>query len=211
MVPDLSEPTLVLAMGEVASTPPPRRPAGERAVREALFERLGALGCRPERGAHMAHSGGCVAYLTGTAGRTGVDLEWIRPRDVVALARFAYSKDEARLVSAACAERRLQTFYDLWVLKEAAGKALGLDLFTALARAQFSVEGGVISGELPGCDRWTAQLYAPNPLLRLAHVATTRALEDGCGARRPLACFEWHARADAWTAARWHRIATSAA
>jgi hypothetical protein len=179
-------------------------------VRDALFVRLRTLHCMPARGAHMAHSGGVVAYLTGTAGRTGVDLEWIRPRDVRSLARFAFSAGEARAIEDAPADLRLQSFYDLWVLKEAAGKALGLDLFTALAQVQFRVEGGVISGELPGCRAWTAELYAPHPSLRLAIVGTAPAPGASCGARQPHPCVEWHAPTDAWSAGHWSRIAASA-
>jgi hypothetical protein len=211
MVPALHEPTLILASGAAVAIPPPRCPSAERAVRDALFARLRSLRCMPARGAHLAHSGGVVAYLTGTAGGTGVDLEWIRPRDVRSLARFAYSADEARAIEDAPEALRLQSFYDLWVLKEAAGKALGLDLFTALAQAQFRVEGGVITGELPGCHAWTAALYAPNPWLRVAIVATGRAPAAGCDSAWSPTCVEWHANADAWSPARWRRVAVSGA
>jgi len=211
MVPALHEPTLILATGPPVAIPPPRWPSGERALRDALFARLRSLNCTPARGAHMAHSGGVVAYLTGTAGRTGVDLEWIRPRDVRSLARFAFSAGEARAIENAPGDLRLQSFYDLWVLKEAAGKALGLDLFSALAQAQFRVERGVISGQLPGCPTWTAELYAPHPSLRLAIVGASPASGAGCDGGQPLSCIEWHAPTDAWSPCDWSRIAASAA
>ena len=210
MLPELLEPTLILARGTASAVPPPRDPPGERAVRAALFLRLPTLGCSPQRGAHMAHAGGWVAYLAGAAGGSGIDLEWLRPRDVASLASFAYAPEEARVVGASPGERRLQAFYELWVLKEAAGKALGLDLFTALAQARFCIDGGVIRGELPGCESWAAVLYAPHPALRLAMVRIEGSKRQGIDPGRSPACVEWNAHTDDWRPGNWDVIAATA-
>ncbi|MBS0376091.1 MAG: 4'-phosphopantetheinyl transferase superfamily protein [Proteobacteria bacterium] len=193
-----ARPRLWLAVPPRAPAPPPRR-LGERALRARLVAHLAGRGIALRRGPGVSHAGGHVGYLHDPAG-AGLDLEWIRPRDAVALARRAYSPAEARRLAALPAARQAAAFIELWVLKEAAGKALGLDLFAALARCRFEVSGGRIRGRVPGRRRWCAALYAPRPLLRLAWFAPD-------GGPEPVAV-EWSAATGRERPARWHRIAT---
>ena len=144
----------------------PRRAAGaDRAMRAALLRHLERQGLAAAPGPGLSHAGGYACYLSNPAVQTGLDLEWIRRRDVVSLANFAYAPEEAHRLAALPGEERDAAFVELWVLKEAAAKALGLDLFTALASCVFSVQGGVISGAVPGGVPWRA---ARTSLLRMA-------------------------------------------
>jgi hypothetical protein len=161
-------PVLWLATTEHPRVPPPRARGTDRAVRSALFERLATQGHAPTGGAHLSHAGGYAGYLCGATPSVGIDLEWIRPRDVLALAKFAYAAEEARCIEALPDADRGAAFINLWVLKEAAAKVLDLDLLTALARCRFVIQGAHIEGQLPRAGNWTAWLYAPNPSLRLA-------------------------------------------
>ena len=161
-------PVLWLATTRHLRMPPPRARGPDRAARSALFDRLAAQGHAPTGGAHLSHAGGYAGYLCGATPSAGIDLEWIRPRDVLALAKFAYAAEEAQYIEALADADRGAAFINLWVLKEAAAKVLDLDLLTALARCRFMIRDAHIEGQLPRAGSFTAWLYAPHPLLRLA-------------------------------------------
>jgi len=197
-----ARPRLWLAVPQRAPAPPPRR-RGERELRARLLAHLAGRGVALRRGPGVSHAGGHVGYLHDPSAGTGLDLEWIRPRDAVALARRAYAPAEARRIAALPPARRAAAFVELGVLKEAAGKALGLDLFTALADCRFEVAGGRLRGRVPGRRRWRAALYAPRPLLRLAWFAPDGGLE-------PVAV-EWSAVTGRERPARWRRLAIGGA
>lgn len=198
-------PTLWLAMRDRATEWPGRRRAEERSVREGLFSALRAAGSAPQGGAALSNSGGCVAYLDGALAPVGVDLEWLRPRDFVGLARFAYSAVEAHAIAGLPPAERAGAFYDRWVLKEAAAKCLGLGLFDALAQCRFSISGGAIDGRLPGNARFAARVYAPSPGLRLAWLTVdpNRWVEP--------TCMEWSPDSGLASAAEWPVVASLAA
>ena len=81
----------------------------------------------------LSHSAGHAALLVAPPGmRVGVDLEALRPRDCLRIARFAFHEQELRALEAAAGAERDQMFYVLWTLKEALGKALQLPLLDAL-------------------------------------------------------------------------------
>lgn len=191
-------PRLWLAVPGAGPEPPPRR-NGDRAMRAALAAHLASGGLPLRAGPGLSHSGGHVGYLADPAGRTGLDLEWIRPRDVVALARLAYAKAEARRLAALPEGARQAAFVELWVLKEAAGKALGLELPAALARCQFALAGGRIRATIPGEGRWRAGLCAPRPALRLAWFSL--------GAGPDPVAVEWSAATGRERPARWPAVA----
>lgn len=68
----------------------------------------------------ISHSGPWVACVFTTAGRIGLDIErHTRPRDVLALAEFAFHTDELSWLQSLNAEDRLRAFYWLWTAKEA--------------------------------------------------------------------------------------------
>lgn len=180
--------------------PPPRQPVADRRMRAAFFAFLKAAGIDPTGGAHLSHAGGHVAYLT-EAESAGIDLEWVRVRDVLALAEFAFSPSESASLASLPAEDRAAAFTELWVLKEAAAKLLGLDLFTALARCHFIVRAGQIEALAPCGRNCTAVVWAPTPLLRIAWVAL--------GEVQAPACLEWDQATGKVTDALWRRIAAT--
>lgn len=180
---------LWLALPKRGAEPPPRSPTTDRSTRAALFAHLQSLGLTPGPGPALSHSGGYVAYASQAAGTAGVDLEWVRPRDVLSLATLAYAGDEASALARLPGSERAAAFVDLWVLKEAAAKALRLDLFSALAGCRFSLADGLITGRLPAAQPWRAVVYAPRPALRLAYLELGGpALEP---VANPLPCIEW--------------------
>jgi hypothetical protein len=180
-------PELWLARPPELEGPAFRQRPLERSVRDALLARAGAAQGLAGPGPALSHSGSWVACGKGDSLGAGVDLEWLRPRAVLRLARFSYSADEAAWLAGLPLARRVGAFHELWVLKEAAAKALRLPLFTALAQCRFRLpEGeapgeqsgplsgqlaGQLSGELPGGVPWRAWLYAPRESLRLAWLA----------------------------------------
>ena len=193
--------TIWLAWPTSCLRPPSRAPSADRSAREALFSRLRSAGYLPTGGAHLSHSGGLVAYLCDPTPVSGVDLEWVRKRDVVSLARFAYSQAEAVAIEVMEPSRRCAAFTELWVLKEAAAKALGMDLFSALARCQFRVGDGHIEAQIVGAARVSATIWAPDTALRLAWVGLSDELRP-----RPL-CIDWRLGEDCVSPAAWPLIA----
>jgi len=75
----------------------------------------------------LSHSQGhAVCGLAPEGWRIGVDIERIKPRDVLALADWVCSPYEKRVLGCLGGFRQLQRFYMLWTLKEAFIKAAGL-------------------------------------------------------------------------------------
>jgi len=173
----------------------------ERSVRDALLARAGATRGLAGPGAALSHSGSWVACGAGPALAVGVDMEWLRPRAVLRLARFSYSAEEAGWLAGLPIAQRLAAFHELWVLKEAAAKALRLPLLTALAQCRFRLQAGKLSGHLPGGVPWRAWVYAPREALRLAWLS----LEPG--ALQPLG-LEWLAGEAEPKAAGWPVVAS---
>ena len=60
------------------------------------------------------------------------------------------------------------TFYELWTLKEAFGKALQLPLLDALRQCRFVDAGLGRRADVPTDRHWRATVFAPRPQLRLA-------------------------------------------
>ena len=193
--------TIWLASPTSCLRPPIRSPAADRSTREALFSRLKTAGYSPTGGGHLSHSAGFAAYLCDATPVSGLDLEWVRERDVVSLARFAYSEAEAIAIEVMEPSRRCAAFTELWVLKEAAAKALGLDLFSALARCQFRVEHGRIEANIVRTGRVSAAIWAPHTALRLAWVSLSNELRP-CPRR-----VDWHLDEDSVSPAAWQLVA----
>lgn len=90
----------------------------------------------------LSHSGGYAALARARPElRVGVDLEQHRPRDVLSIARTAFSESEARSLESVGNAARERLFYAMWTVKEALAKALQLDLLTALRRCEVAVDG----------------------------------------------------------------------
>jgi hypothetical protein len=158
-------------LGKDTQTPPKRDRQADQAARTDLFAALRARGIEPAPGSGLSHSGGFAVYGESVAGsRIGVDLEWIRERDVVSLAEFAYSPQEYAWLKTLTDTERQTAFVELWVLKEAAGKALGLDLFDALRNCRFVLAAKRIKAHLPRGEECICGVYSPRKMLRAAWV-----------------------------------------
>jgi phosphopantetheinyl transferase (holo-ACP synthase) len=127
----------------------------------------------PDARVSLSHSGGFAAVAASRmALRVGVDLECERERDVVRLARFAFSEHECVQLEALPVDARVARFYFLWTLKEAFAKALTLPLMASLARCTFATdENGEWHGTVPTGDAWIARVFRPATALTLSVVA----------------------------------------
>ena len=82
----------------------------------------------------LSHSGDWLAIALATV-PVGIDVELPRrQRDLDALARFTFSRDEVERLSDVPESERAQAFHVLWTLKEARGKRLGEGLLPGRAR-----------------------------------------------------------------------------
>lgn len=138
----------------------------------------------------LSHSHAYAALALAPAlTSVGVDVEWLAPREFVGMAEIGYSPAEAALI-ASLAETGLQraAFYELWTLKEACAKALGLSLVDSLHQCRFVNDGLTWEAEIPSAKAWQAIVYAPRPDLRLSLVRVADTVEP---TRSPVAMKEW--------------------
>jgi 4'-phosphopantetheinyl transferase len=77
---------------------------------------------------NMSHSGDLAFYVVGTDGELGVDVEQVRPVEVLNLAPQVFSAAEIASLRRLPAERQLQRFFVLWTALEAVVKATGAGL-----------------------------------------------------------------------------------
>jgi len=150
----------------------------------------------------LSHSHGYAALaLASPATAVGVDVEWLAPREFAGMADVGYSPAEAALIaSLAGPGQRCAAFYELWTLKEACAKALGLSLVDSLRQCRFVNDRLAWEAEIPSARSWQAIVYAPRPDLRLSLVWTTDTLEP---ALAPVAMKEWPSvHAVEWPAVR---------
>lgn len=123
----------------------------------------------------------------------GLDIEWPRPRLAVDAAERVYTPEEARELAALPPEQRLDAFYTFWTLKEAACKALGLQLWQGLRHARYDLAAGRFSpeGPFPGGD-WACLHARLQGGMRLALAARcTGPVEISC--LRLDSSGSWHA------------------
>lgn len=134
----------------------------------------------------LSHSAGHAALLVAPTGiRVGVDLEAVRPRDMLRIARFAFHEQEIAALEAAAQGERDELFYTLWTLKEALGKALQLNLLDALKHCVLTRDVNGWSGSAPTSSAWSAQVFRAraNFILAAAYV--------GVSEPPPLTTWEW--------------------
>jgi 4'-phosphopantetheinyl transferase len=131
---------------------------------------------------NLSHARGLVACVVTAAqprdgGRAtvdvGLDVELVtRATDWRGIAARYFSPLELAQIDRAAAADRPTRFFEIWTLKEAFAKALGLGLSQALDASVFEVEDGAVAGcTLPaGLDpaAWRFALYRPAPDHRLA-------------------------------------------
>ena len=110
----------------------------------------------------LSHSGGHAALLTASSGlQIGVDLEVARPRDVLRIARFAFSQEEVVALETSSGAARDELFYTLWTMKEALAKALRLELVDALRQCVFAPSASKWRGSAPTGSPWSVQVFQP--------------------------------------------------
>lgn len=90
----------------------------------------------------LSHSGGHAVCVSAPQGwKVGVDLERIRPRDVLRLAEWVCTPAEQEALAALEGAAQLERFYLLWTLKEAFIKAAGLDFPADMASVGLAFDG----------------------------------------------------------------------
>jgi 4'-phosphopantetheinyl transferase len=151
---------------------------------------LGAARVNSDQRSSRSHSRGYAALaLAPRAVTVGIDLEWMAPREFLGMANIAYSADECALLASLDDPRDLcSTFYELWTLKEAFGKALQLPLVDALRQCRFVDAGLGRRADVPTNRHWRATVFAPRPQLRLA---VARIVDAPAQLDAPLETFEW--------------------
>lgn len=150
----------------------------------------------------LSHSADHAALLVAPTGMcVGVDLEALRPRDTLRVARFTFHEQEVATLEAAAERERDELFYAFWTMKEAVGKALQMSLLDALKRCVFNQDVNGWTGIAPTSLPWSAQVFRarPNFFVATAYV----------GQRVPpkLRCWDWPPQ----RAAEWPVIARATA
>ncbi|MBN1516580.1 4'-phosphopantetheinyl transferase superfamily protein [Candidatus Sumerlaeota bacterium] len=74
---------------------------------------------------NVSHTDGLALIALCREARVGVDAERLREIEAAKLARRYFAVEERRVIDAAAPERRLETFFAVWTLKEALLKATG--------------------------------------------------------------------------------------
>ena len=90
---------------------------------------------------NLSHSGAFLAAVVSQR-PVGIDIERVRPRAVAAQADRVFCPDEARALESLPETARLERFFQLWTLKEAAAKAVGLSIWDGLTKACFDLGTG---------------------------------------------------------------------
>jgi len=122
---------------------------------------------------NLSHTHGMVACAIAPGADIGVDVERVdRPLDEEALAtRFFATVEQAHLRRCAPAQRAIR-FFELWTLKEAYLKAIGVGLSHSLSEMAFELDDGhgIAFVPPPGIDSrsWQFALFEPAPRYRLA-------------------------------------------
>jgi 4'-phosphopantetheinyl transferase len=120
----------------------------------------------------LSHSAGHAAVASSLGGgRVGVDLEQMRERDFVRLARFAFAPSEQEQLEALPPAARAERFYFLWTLKEAFAKALPLPLLQSVAQCTFVHVHDSWRASVPTRGAWFARVFRPRPSFVLSVVA----------------------------------------
>ena len=176
---------------------------GARRLRDWRASRslLQAVGPDLTESRSLAHSQGHAALATGPGlTRVGVDLEVLSERNFAAIAQIAYGSDESDwLGSLSDPTGQRNAFYELWTLKEASIKALGLPLLEGLRDCRFVDQDGLWNARLPTTQRWVAASFMPAPTVVLSVVLTGCSPETACF--RPT-CIEWPGRTVSWPTLR---------
>jgi 4'-phosphopantetheinyl transferase len=156
--------------------------------------RYGAYG-KPELDAihfNVSHSGPMAAVALTHEGPIGIDVETIdRKREVVALARTAFSPDERAAIALLSHEEQIDAFFRGWTRKEAYMKLLGTgfsmppDSFTVSLNAEpLSTIGEFVLRDLVIAEGYACAMAmrgGDTPLIRLRHLLPSRGEKEERG------------------------------
>jgi 4'-phosphopantetheinyl transferase len=132
---------------------------------------------------NLSHTRGLVACIVAPEGDVGIDVECVtRSAEWRRLAERYFSSEEASRLERLPASDQPARFYELWTLKEAFAKALGVGIMTVLAGAVFAIDQeGRIEASLPvgmsGAE-WQFRIFSPSADHRLAVAARGVGLEQ---------------------------------
>lgn len=94
---------------------------------------------------NVAHSRDFGLIAIASAGRIGVDIEFMRPaRDLTAIARRFFAPAESEALARIASGDRESTFYQCWTLKEACLKMQGMPLVEGLAASAVRITPGTL-------------------------------------------------------------------
>jgi 4'-phosphopantetheinyl transferase len=121
---------------------------------------------------NLSHSGGLVACAVAVHADVGVDVESVtRATDWRSIVPRYFSAAEVAQIDRLPAPEQAGRFFELWTLKEAFAKALGVGLSQSLDATCFDLAGDAISCSLPDgiqAEAWQFALYRPDRDHRLA-------------------------------------------
>jgi len=130
---------------------------------------------------NLAHTSGLVACAISRSA-VGIDVEALDRRvDAIEIAGRFFTSGEVAWLSAGPDDQRDLRFLELWTLKEAYLKAVGVGLSHSLNTFGFTVDdGGAIHFDPPEGDigRWHFELHSPTDRHRLAVAIPVRNAED---------------------------------
>jgi 4'-phosphopantetheinyl transferase len=123
---------------------------------------------------NLSHTAGMVACGITRIGEVGVDVETIRSRDHLNLARRYFAPLEIAQLEPLSPTEQQEVFLRFWTLKEAYIKAQGLGLAMDLAsfgfpevnRKRITIEFAQGTGDSPG--EWSFFRHEPDPLHKIA-------------------------------------------
>lgn len=131
---------------------------------------------------NLSHSGGFLGVALSNL-PVGLDLERPRPRAVTASAERIFSPQETAWLDTLPALERLDGFYALWTLKEAACKAVELTLWECMKTARFDLPGGRFAPQAPlPAGPWSClhTRLEPDWHLAVAVLGTAEPLKPAC-------------------------------
>jgi 4'-phosphopantetheinyl transferase len=122
---------------------------------------------------NLSHAGDLALVAVGKEKRVGVDIERLRELpSMQAVLSYIFTAEERGFVESHSAEHRTRAFFLIWNRREAAAKALGLDLLASFSRlevplAACSATGFLVplirTAGLPAGEDWWLRDFRPAP------------------------------------------------
>jgi len=127
---------------------------------------------------NLSHCSDLTVVAAASGRRLGVDVETVRSvPEMAQIANGHFGVEERLFIEAATADERLRRFLMIWTRREAAAKALGLDLSAALTRIDLPVHPAGRSVRLGSEGDW----FVADLRLDRAHVGSLCAEGAPCG------------------------------